>query len=81
MANGGKRLTMAILGTTGDQRRRRSVRLEEVCPAAMRAAALWPRLDRRALARCGCDPVCIANFVARRTRMSAKAIELLLTRP
>ncbi len=41
--------------------------------------ALWPRLDRRALARCGCDPARIANYVSRRTRLPTKAIEALLS--
>jgi len=50
-------------------------------PAQVRAMALWPRLDRRALARCGGNPARIANYVSRRTRLPAKAIETLLTRP
>ena len=48
------------------------------CHPASRAMALWPRLDRRALGRCGCDSARIARFISRRTRMSDKAIELLL---
>ena len=49
------------------------------CPAQMRAMALWPRLDRRALARAGCDPARIANYISRRTRIPARAIETLLS--
>jgi hypothetical protein len=48
-------------------------------PAQVRAMALWPRLDRRALARCGGNPARIANYVSRRTRLPAKAIETLLS--
>jgi hypothetical protein len=50
-----------------------------MCPAQIRAMALWPRLDRRALNRCGGNPTRIANYVSRRTRLPAKAIETLLT--
>jgi hypothetical protein len=49
------------------------------CPARSKALALWPRLDRKALSRCGCDPARIARYVSRRTRIPADAIEHLLS--
>jgi hypothetical protein len=42
-----------------------------------RALALWPRLDRRALSRCG-DTMCIASQVARRTSLPRETIRLML---
>ena len=57
----------------------KSPRSQNWCPAQMRAMALWPRLDRRALARCGCDPARIALYVSHRTRMPIKAIETILS--
>jgi hypothetical protein len=55
-------------------------RTQEPCPALTRAMALWPRLDRRALARNGCDPARIARRISRRTGMPEQAIETLLSR-
>ncbi len=55
-----------------------SIRGQDWCPAQLRAMALWPRLSRRTVARCGCDAGRIAHYVARRTRLPAKAIETLL---
>ncbi len=52
----------------------------ELCPAAQKAMTIWPRLDRRQLARCGCDTSRIAGFVSRRTRMPLRSIESLLKR-
>ena len=52
----------------------------QLCPAAQRALMIWPRLDRRQLARCGCDTARIAGFVSRRTRMPVRSIEALLDR-
>jgi hypothetical protein len=46
-----------------------------------RAMALWPRLDPKALRRCGHDPRRIASLVARRTSLSAEAIRSMLTMP
>lgn len=43
-----------------------------------RALALWPRLDRRALGRCGHDPRRIAALVSRRTKLPMEAIVGLL---
>jgi len=60
-------------------RRARGPRSQTWCSAQLRAMALWPRLDRRALTRCGCDPARIANYVSHRTRLPAKAIEKILT--
>jgi hypothetical protein len=46
-----------------------------------RALALWPGLDRRALARCRHDPERIARLVARRTALDLATIRALLTIP
>jgi len=70
---------MAISLQVDIQTQRTSPRTQDLCPAQMRAMALWPRLDRRALTRCGCDPARIANYVSRRTRMPKRAIETLLS--
>ncbi len=60
--------------------RQATARAQDLCPAAVRAMVIWPRLDRRALARCGCDSARIAKYVSRRTRMPARSIEALLNR-
>ncbi len=51
-------------------------------PSALhqRALALWPRLDRRVLSRCGSDVHRIARYVSRRTSLSVDAIEAILER-
>jgi hypothetical protein len=54
--------------------------VQELHPVQLRALALWPRLNRRALRRCGDDPARIAAFVSHRTRLPLKEIETLLTR-
>jgi hypothetical protein len=46
----------------------------------LRALAIWPRLDRRALARRGCDKERLAKYISRRTRMPLASIEVLLDR-
>ena len=46
-----------------------------------RALALWPRLDRRALARCGDDARCIVRVVSRRTALPPYAIYRILFIP
>lgn len=46
-----------------------------------RALALWPRLDAKALRRCGHDPRRIAALVSRRTSLSAEAIRSMLAMP
>ena len=46
-----------------------------------RALALWPRLDARALKRCGHDPQRIARLVARRTSLSLETIVGMLSMP
>jgi hypothetical protein len=51
-----------------------------VCPAALRAMTIWPRLDRRELARRGCDNARLARYISRRTRMPLHSIETLLER-
>jgi hypothetical protein len=57
----------------------RSSRSASWCHAQLRAMALWPRLDRRALSRCGCDPARLALYISRRTRMPVSAIEKILS--
>jgi hypothetical protein len=44
-----------------------------------RAIALWPRLNHRALHRCQGDPARIAAQIARRTKMTPKAIVKLIS--
>ena len=44
-----------------------------------RARALWPRLERSSLTRCGGNPRCIAAKVSRRTSLPEDAIFRLLT--
>ena len=43
-----------------------------------RAIAMWPRLDLQALRRCHGNTACIAVQVSHRTKMTRKAIELLI---
>jgi hypothetical protein len=50
-------------------------------PLERRALAMWPRLERTALRRCGHDPRRIAALVARRTSIPQDAILRLLTMP
>jgi hypothetical protein len=45
------------------------------------ALAVWPRLGRRALRRCGHDPRRVAALVSRRTSMPPEVIVSLLTMP
>jgi hypothetical protein len=70
---------MAISMELEIQAQQPSSRALDSCPAQTRAMALWPRLDRRALTRCGCDPARLANYISRRTRMPKQAIETLLS--
>ncbi len=46
-----------------------------------RALELWPRIDPRALRRCGHDPRRIAVLVSHRTSLSVEAIIAMLVRP
>jgi hypothetical protein len=50
----------------------------EACAFTQRAMFIWPRLDRRTLARCGCDLRRVAAYVARRTSLSVDAITAIL---
>ena len=43
-----------------------------------RALALWPRLDKAALRRCGNDPSRIAALISRRTSMPPEQIVQVL---
>jgi hypothetical protein len=43
-----------------------------------RALALWPRLDKTALRRCGNDPSRIAALISRRTSMPPEQIVQVL---
>ncbi len=45
------------------------------------ALALWPRLNRRAMRRCGDDAHCVARVVSRRTNLPADVILSLLLMP
>jgi hypothetical protein len=47
----------------------------------LRALALWPRLDAKALYRCRHDPQRIARLVARRTSLSLETILGMLSIP
>ncbi len=51
------------------------------CTVDRRALALWPGLDRRALARCRHDPIRIARLVAHRSSLAPSAIRSLLSMP
>jgi len=46
-----------------------------------RAIALWPALDRRALARCHHDLACVSRLVARRSHLSPTTVRVLLGTP
>ena len=48
---------------------------------AQRALLMWPRLDRRKLAKCADDPSRIARLVATRTNLPAEVIIGILTQP
>ncbi|HXQ96214.1 MAG TPA: hypothetical protein VN800_04765 [Candidatus Acidoferrales bacterium] len=48
---------------------------------ARRALLRWPRLDRRALARCAGDVACIAALVSRRTNLPPEVIRTILVAP
>ncbi len=50
----------------------------ETCTFTQRALLIWPRLDRRTLARCGCDARRIAAYVARRTSLPVEVITAIL---
>ncbi len=50
----------------------------DACVFSQRAMLIWPRLDRRILARCGCDARRIAAYVSRRTSLSVEAITAIL---
>jgi len=47
----------------------------------VRALALWPRLDRRKLARTCGDPDRVARLIERRTALPHEAIMIMLLRP
>lgn len=54
------------------------VQARGACLLNRRAMLLWPRRDRRALARCRCDPWRIATYVARRTSLPPEPVEAML---
>ena len=54
---------------------------DTACRYNHRALGIWPRLDRRALSRCGCDPERIARLVARRTSLPIEAVRALIKGP
>jgi hypothetical protein len=47
-------------------------------PVVIKAMAAWPRLDRRALRRCGDDPKRIANIVIHRTSLPRSVVLQIL---
>jgi hypothetical protein len=47
-------------------------------PTTRRALAMWPGLDRAALARCAGNPDRIARLVSRRTALSETSIRMVL---
>jgi hypothetical protein len=49
-----------------------------VCEVSERALRIWPGLDSRSLASCGCDPDQIAIFVAGATSLSVEVITGIL---
>jgi len=51
------------------------------CEVDRRALALWPGLDRRALARCRHDVACVVRLVGRRSRLPPMTIRVLLAPP
>jgi len=51
------------------------------CEVDRRALALWPGLDRRALARCRHEVSCIVALVERRSGLPPSAIRVLLAAP
>ena len=71
---------MAISVVVQPQAKIPAGRVTDLCPAAQRAMTIWPRLDRRSLARCGCDTARIASYVSRRTRMPERSIQTLLNK-
>jgi hypothetical protein len=53
----------------------------ELCQYSERALSIWPRLDRKALSRCACDPNRIVRLVARRSSLPIEAVLALLIGP
>jgi hypothetical protein len=51
---------------------------DAACAIDRRALALWPGLDRRALARCRHDAACIARLVGRRSGSAPHTIRAML---
>jgi hypothetical protein len=47
-------------------------------PVVTKAMAAWPRLDRRALRRCGDDPKRIATIVTHRTSLPRSVVLQIL---
>ncbi len=58
-----------------------SSRPRALAETARRALLRWPRLDRRALARCAGDATCIASLVSRRTNLPPEVIRTILVPP
>ncbi len=46
-----------------------------------RALALWPRLDRRKVRRCGGDVACLARVISHRTTLPAESVRRILLLP
>jgi len=56
-------------------------RSRALADTARRALLRWPRLDRRALARCAGDAACITSLVSRRTNLPPEVIRTILVYP
>ncbi len=71
---------MAVFVAVEPRVNRGDRRTRTPCPEALRALTIWPRLDRRALARAGCDKERLARYISHRTRMPLRSIQVLLER-
>lgn len=66
---------------TLDPAREHSAQTSGAADLERRALALWPGLDRAALARCHNDARCIAALVARHSTLPPQTVASLLAMP
>jgi hypothetical protein len=71
---------VAVVVAVGPRGIRNEGRARDLCPAAARALVIWPRLDRRELARRSCDKKRLARYISRRTSLPVGSIVALLDR-
>jgi hypothetical protein len=71
---------VAVVVAVGPRGIRSEGRAQDLCPAAARALVIWPRLDRRELARRRCDKKRLARYISRRTTLPVGSIITLLDR-